>query len=183
MGETPSSVTVTAAASRPWHHPTRAWPTRAGVSAASGSAASPEVVLSTCYSVRFVAVRSGHTSRSSYPEQACFAAFITVFQAGAPGTAPWLNAVIDTDWCSLSHHCADGGLRRCRRRSTRRALVAYRLQRDSCVMTNLAAGSPLHVDPANVPVLNHLDFLCRVVVAGEATGGSFSLVEERGRRG
>jgi quercetin dioxygenase-like cupin family protein len=50
-------------------------------------------------------------------------------------------------------------------------------------MTDLATGSPLHVDPSDVPVLNHLDFLCRVVVAGQATGGSFSLVEERGRRG
>jgi hypothetical protein len=46
-------------------------------------------------------------------------------------------------------------------------------------MTNLADRHSPSRRPANVPVLNHLDFLCRVVIAGEATGGSFSLVEER----
>lgn len=39
------------------------------------------------------------------------------------------------------------------------------------------------VDTAALPVLNHLDFLCRVLLDGEATGNTFSLVEERGALG
>lgn len=39
------------------------------------------------------------------------------------------------------------------------------------------------VDAAAVPVLNHLDFLCRVLLDGSATGRSFALVEERGALG
>jgi mannose-6-phosphate isomerase-like protein (cupin superfamily) len=38
-------------------------------------------------------------------------------------------------------------------------------------MTNLIAGEAAFVDPTSVPVLNHLDFLCRVVLPGEATAG------------
>ena len=50
-------------------------------------------------------------------------------------------------------------------------------------MTNLTAGEAAFVDPTSVPVLNHLDFLCRGVLPGVATGGSFSLVEQRARLG
>jgi hypothetical protein len=32
-------------------------------------------------------------------------------------------------------------------------------------------------------VLNHLDFLCRVVLPGEATAGSISVIEQRARLG
>lgn len=46
-----------------------------------------------------------------------------------------------------------------------------------------AATGATAVDAASVPVLDHLDFLCRVLIDGEATGGSFSLVEERGALG
>lgn len=48
-------------------------------------------------------------------------------------------------------------------------------------MTDLS--SAVHVDAAGLPVLNHLDFLCRVVLDGPATGASYSLVEERGALG
>ncbi len=57
------------------------------------------------------------------------------------------------------------------------------LVQDACLMTSLTAGEPTHVDPASMPVLNHLDFLCRVVLPGEATGGSFSVIEERAQLG
>lgn len=50
-------------------------------------------------------------------------------------------------------------------------------------MTNLTMSGATHVDPSTLPVLNHLDFLCRVVLPGEATGGAFSIVEERARLG
>jgi quercetin dioxygenase-like cupin family protein len=50
-------------------------------------------------------------------------------------------------------------------------------------MTNLTAGEAAFVDPTSVPVLNHLDFLCRVVLPGEATAGSFSVIEQRARLG
>ncbi|MDV3220944.1 cupin domain-containing protein [Intrasporangium sp.] len=50
-------------------------------------------------------------------------------------------------------------------------------------MTNLTTSEATHVDASTLPVLNHLDFLCRIVVSSEATGGAFSLVEERGRIG
>lgn len=50
-------------------------------------------------------------------------------------------------------------------------------------MTNLTMSEAAYVDPATLPVLNHLDFLCRVVLPGEATGGTFSVVEERARLG
>jgi quercetin dioxygenase-like cupin family protein len=49
-------------------------------------------------------------------------------------------------------------------------------------MTNLAT-EPKHVAAGELPVLDHLSFLCRTVLAGEASGGAFSLVEERGRAG
>ena len=49
-------------------------------------------------------------------------------------------------------------------------------------MTTLST-PPTHVDPATTPVLDHLDFLCRVLVDGDATDGAFSLVEERGALG
>jgi quercetin dioxygenase-like cupin family protein len=50
-------------------------------------------------------------------------------------------------------------------------------------VTDLTAGEAIHVDPTSVPVLNHLDFLCRVVLPGEATAGSFSVIEQRARLG
>lgn len=50
-------------------------------------------------------------------------------------------------------------------------------------MTNLTAPQATHVDAAGLPVINHLDFLCRVVLPSEAVGGAFSIVEERGRFG
>jgi quercetin dioxygenase-like cupin family protein len=50
-------------------------------------------------------------------------------------------------------------------------------------LTNLTTSGATHVDAATLPVINHLDFLCRVVVSGEATGGAFSIVEERARLG
>jgi mannose-6-phosphate isomerase-like protein (cupin superfamily) len=40
-----------------------------------------------------------------------------------------------------------------------------------------------HVDAAGVPVVDHLNLLCRTLLAGDATGGAFGLVEERGRIG
>lgn len=49
-------------------------------------------------------------------------------------------------------------------------------------MTSLTSAATA-VDAAQLPVLNHVDFLCRVVVEGGATGGAFSLVEERGALG
>lgn len=49
-------------------------------------------------------------------------------------------------------------------------------------MTKLTSGAvPVRAD--DTTVLNHLDLLCRVLVDGESTGGSFSLVEERGALG
>lgn len=50
-------------------------------------------------------------------------------------------------------------------------------------MTNLVTSQAAHVDPSNLPVINHLDFLSRVLVSGEQTGGSFSVVEQRARLG
>lgn len=51
-------------------------------------------------------------------------------------------------------------------------------------MTDLtAAAGAIHADPTSLPVLNHLDFLCRVVLPGEATAGSFSVIEQRARLG
>jgi quercetin dioxygenase-like cupin family protein len=50
-------------------------------------------------------------------------------------------------------------------------------------MTSLAGVEPRHVDAAGVPAVDHLNFLCRTMLAGDATGGAFSLVEERGRIG
>lgn len=49
-------------------------------------------------------------------------------------------------------------------------------------MTRLA-GAAHNVDVSGVPVLDHLSFLCRTLLDGDATGGAFSLVEERGRIG
>lgn len=37
--------------------------------------------------------------------------------------------------------------------------------------------------PGDAVVLDHVDMLCRVVLEGAQTGGAFSLVEERARRG
>ncbi len=62
-------------------------------------------------------------------------------------------------------------------------MVSDALVQDPCLVTNLTAGEATHVDPASVPVLNHLGFLCRVVLPGEATAGSFSVIEERARLG
>ena len=49
-------------------------------------------------------------------------------------------------------------------------------------MTRLT-GAAHHVDAADAPVLDHLSFLCRTLLGGDATGGAFGLVEERGRIG
>jgi quercetin dioxygenase-like cupin family protein len=43
--------------------------------------------------------------------------------------------------------------------------------------------APVVCDPADVPVLDHLDMLCRVLLSSEQTGGTFALVEERARLG
>jgi quercetin dioxygenase-like cupin family protein len=50
-------------------------------------------------------------------------------------------------------------------------------------MTNLSASSAAVHAPDDVPVLDHLDMLCRVVLRGEQTGGTYALVEERAQRG
>lgn len=50
-------------------------------------------------------------------------------------------------------------------------------------MTSLTGVEPRHVDATTVPVLDHLGFLCRTVLPGDATGGALSIVEERGRLG
>lgn len=53
-------------------------------------------------------------------------------------------------------------------------------------MTNLTdphADAATYVEASSVDVLNHIDFLCRVLVDGSATGNAFSLVEERGALG
>lgn len=50
-------------------------------------------------------------------------------------------------------------------------------------MTSLTGVEPRHVDPTTVPALDHLGFLCRVMLPGDATGGALSIVEERGRLG
>lgn len=43
--------------------------------------------------------------------------------------------------------------------------------------------APTHVEASGLPVMDHLGYLCRVPVEGSATGGAFSLVEERGQLG
>jgi len=50
-------------------------------------------------------------------------------------------------------------------------------------MTSLTGVEPRFVDAAAVPVVDHLSFLCRTVLDGDATNGAFSVVEERGRMG
>lgn len=58
---------------------------------------------------------------------------------------------------------------------------------DAVAMTTFpatpATGLTTHVDAGTVPVLNHLDLLCRVMLDGTATGGALSVVEERGSLG
>jgi hypothetical protein len=50
--------------------------------------------------------------------------------------------------------------------------------RDACLVAGLtAAGGAIDMDLTSVPVLNHLDFLCCVVLLGEATAGGFSVIE------
>lgn len=49
--------------------------------------------------------------------------------------------------------------------------------------TGPVTGHATHVDADTVPVLDHLGFLCRVMLGGEATGGALSIVEERGALG
>jgi hypothetical protein len=64
------------------------------------------------------------------------------------------------------------------------AVEQLSLPRDAYLVTDLtSAGGAIHVDPTSVPVLNHLDFLCRVVLPGEATAGSISVIEQRARLG
>ena len=46
---------------------------------------------------------------------------------------------------------------------------------------DLIAG--IAVDASTLPVLNHLDFLVRIVLPGDSVQGAFSIVEERGRFG
>jgi quercetin dioxygenase-like cupin family protein len=65
----------------------------------------------------------------------------------------------------------------------RLGMASSELIRDPWMMTNLTTGEATHVDPTRLSVLNHVDFLCRVALPGEATGGGISLVEERGRLG
>lgn len=50
------------------------------------------------------------------------------------------------------------------------------------VMTDFEAAAA-HVSASGLPVMDHLGYLCRIPVDGAATGGAFSLVEERGRLG
>lgn len=50
-------------------------------------------------------------------------------------------------------------------------------------MTTLTGVEPAYVDATRAPVLDHLSLLCRTLLNGDATGGAFSLVEERGRIG
>ncbi len=47
----------------------------------------------------------------------------------------------------------------------------------------MTTADPRHVTADAVQVYDHLAFLCRTMLAGEHTGGAFSLVEERGRLG
>jgi quercetin dioxygenase-like cupin family protein len=49
-------------------------------------------------------------------------------------------------------------------------------------MTRISASSVV-CKPADVPVLDHLDMLCRVLLRGEQTGGGFAMIEERARFG
>jgi mannose-6-phosphate isomerase-like protein (cupin superfamily) len=49
-------------------------------------------------------------------------------------------------------------------------------------MTTLTPGAA-YVDTTELPVLDHLGFLCRVALDGDATGGALSIVEERGALG
>lgn len=42
---------------------------------------------------------------------------------------------------------------------------------------------PALVDTTAVQTYDHIGFLCRIVLRGEDTGGTLSMVEERGRRG
>jgi mannose-6-phosphate isomerase-like protein (cupin superfamily) len=51
-----------------------------------------------------------------------------------------------------------------------------------CWMTTFSESAAVS-NPADVPVLDHLDMLCRVLLRGEHTGGSFALVEERAQLG
>lgn len=48
-------------------------------------------------------------------------------------------------------------------------------------MTNLTPAH--HVASATLPVVDHISFLGRILLAGAATGGALSVVEERGRLG
>ena len=60
-------------------------------------------------------------------------------------------------------------------------MVSSERVQQACLMTNLTTGEPTHVDPASVPVLNHLDFLCLMLLPGEAMAGSISVIEQRAR--
>lgn len=51
------------------------------------------------------------------------------------------------------------------------------------MVTQLSAGRPIHVDPSSISTIDHLSFLVRVALPGEATGSNFAVVEERGRLG
>lgn len=50
-------------------------------------------------------------------------------------------------------------------------------------MTSLTQSAPKGVDAGDVPVLEHLSFLCRTLLTAADTGGALSIVEERGRLG
>lgn len=54
--------------------------------------------------------------------------------------------------------------------------------RDAQGMTSLTQAATF-VDAETVPVLDHLDLLCRVLLDGSATDGRLALVEERGALG
>lgn len=50
-------------------------------------------------------------------------------------------------------------------------------------MTFLTQTGPIAVDAQDLPVVDHLSFLCRTLLTGSDTGGRLSIVEERGRSG
>lgn len=50
----------------------------------------------------------------------------------------------------------------------------------AAVMTSL---TPTLATSGDAPVLDHLDFLCRVRIRGDHTAGTLAVVEERGRQG
>ena len=50
-------------------------------------------------------------------------------------------------------------------------------------VSSLTSGEVVHVDPSTLSTIDHIGILARVVLPGEATGGNFAVVEQRGRLG